>query len=279
MEKIQINLLLKCASCLAALMVFLLLQLLGKDKDRHVRLLRAYREMEGLITAGSRETGYYRKNKRWLEKKGAAFHFGKWVDPIRFLVFRLILGLTGLWIGLKWGAGYGLPAFLLLFFLPAWLVYYLNKRDNERLLPELKLMYHALEIQIKAGIYMTDALAECYGSVQDRRLRQALLELAGDIVMKADIYESLEKFQGKFDNRYVDSLCITIFQALESGQAVELLRDIGEQIKDMEETVLERKKAALDRRITFCQLGVLTVVLGLALYACVSYMFGAVTLF
>ena len=89
----------------------------------------------------------------------------------------------------------------------------------------------------------------------------------------------MEKFQGKFDNRYVDSLCITIFQALESGQAVELLRDIGEQIKDMEETVLERKKAALDRRITFCQLGVLTVVLGLALYACVSYMFGAVTLF
>ena len=97
--------------------------------------------------------------------------------------------------------------------------------------------------------------------------------------MKADIYDSLEKFQGKFDNRYVDSLCITIFQALESGQAIELLRDIGEQIKDMEETVLERKKAALDRSITFCQLGVLTVVLGLVVYACVSYMFGAATLF
>ena len=156
---------------------------------------------------------------------------------------------------------------------------YLNRRDNEKLLPELKLMYHALEIQIRAGIYITDAFAECYGSTRDKRLKQALLELAGYIVMKADIYDSLEKFQGKFDNRYVDSLCITIFQALESGQAIELLRDIVEQIKDMEETVLERKKAALDRRITFCQLGVLTVVLGLALYACVSYMFGAVTLF
>ncbi len=152
---------------------------------------------------------------------------------------------------------------------------YLNGRDNEKLLPELKLVYHALEIQIRAGVYVTDALAECYGSVQQERLRSALLELAGDIVMKADIYEALDRFQGKFDNRYIDSLCITILQALESGQALELLGDIGEQIKDMEETVLERKKAALDRSITFYQLGVLAVVLGIALYACVTYMFGA----
>ena len=73
----------------------------------------------------------------------------------------------------------------------------------------------------------------------------------------------------------MDSLCITILQALESGQAVELLGDIGEQIKDMEETVLARKKAALERSITFYQLGILIAVLGIALYACVTYMFGA----
>ena len=85
----------------------------------------------------------------------------------------------------------------------------------------------------------------------------------------------MDRFQQKFDNRYVDSLCITLLQALESGQALELLSDIGEQIKDMEAGVLERKKNALDRSITFYQLGVLAVVLGLALYACVVYMFGA----
>ena len=98
-----------------------------------------------------------------------------------------------------------------------------------------------------------------------------------EIVIKADIYEALDRFQGKFDNRYIDSLCITMLQALESGQALELLADIGEQIKDMEETVLERKKGRLERSITFYQLGILVVVLGIALYACVTYMFGAVT--
>lgn len=93
--------------------------------------------------------------------------------------------------------------------------------------------------------------------------------------MKADIYEALDRFQNRFDNRYVDSLCITILQALESGQALALLGDISEQIKDMEETVLERRKGALDRSITFYQLGVLTIVLGIALYACTTYLFGA----
>lgn len=73
----------------------------------------------------------------------------------------------------------------------------------------------------------------------------------------------------------MDSLCIILLQALESGQAVELLGDIGEQIKDMEETVLKRRKSALDRSITFYQLGILAVVLAIALYACVTYMFGA----
>lgn len=122
---------------------------------------------------------------------------------------------------------------------------------------------------------MTDALAECYGNVQEKRLRAALLELAGDIVMRADIYDAINNFQEKFDNRHIDSLCIIVLQALESGQAVELLGDMGEQIKDMEGQVLERKKGKLDRSITFYQLCVLTVVLTIALYACMISMFTA----
>ena len=150
-----------------------------------------------------------------------------------------------------------------------------NKRDNNRMLPEIKLIYHALEIQIKAGVYVTDALTECYGSVRQPRLGQALLDLAGQIVMQSDIYEALDCFQKKFDNRHVDSLCITILQACESGQAVELLGDIGEQLKDMEAAVMNSKKSSLDRSITFYQLGILVAVMIVIVYACVSYLFSA----
>ncbi len=238
-------------------------------------VLQACEEFTGLLREKNQKSEWYQRTEAWLNKNGASFHYGKWIHPTGYLSLRILLALMGLLVVSGIAMGYGILIAIILFFLPGWMLTYLNRQDNLKLLPEIKLVYHALEIQIRAGVYVTDALAECYGSVQDKRLRQALLDLAGDIVMKADIYQALERFQGKFDNRYVDSLCITILQALESGQAVELLGDIAEQIKDMEATVMERKKAALDRSITFYQLGVLAAVMGIVLYACITHMYSS----
>lgn len=279
MEETQMRIVITAVSAVTAAEVFLALRMLVKDGRRQKMLLKAYYEISGLLREKGRSSTYYQRATRWLLKNGASCHCGKWVEPVRFLACCMVFGLAGVLACAPFGAVYGAAAFFLLAFLPVLLLRHLNKKDNEKLLPELKLVYHALEIQIRAGVYVTDALAECYGNVQEKRLRQALLELAGDIVMKADVHDSLERFQGKFSNSHIDSLCIIILQALESGQAVELLRDIGEQIKDMESALMERKKAALDRKITFCQLGVLTVVLGIALFLCVSYMFGTAAIF
>lgn len=256
-------------------LVFVLVRLLCGERRSHWRLLTTYQELSGMLKERGRETEWYQRKERWLSQNGGTFHYGNKMTPARYLAARLFLAALGMTVigAVSWE--WGMAACIFLYFLPVWLLIYMNNRDNERLLPELKLVFHALEIQIRAGVYVMDALAECYGGVREKRLRKALLELAGDIVMKADAYDALDKFQQKFDNRYVDSLCITILQALESGQAVELLGDIGEQIKDMEETVLARKKGALDRSVTFYQLGILAVVLAIALYACVTYMFGA----
>lgn len=257
-----------------AVLVFALLLLLSVQHPPDM-ILHAYEEFTGLLREKNRESNWYRRTEIWLSKNGAAFHYGKWLNPTGYLALRIVLALLGLLAVSGISVGYGVLVSMILFFLPVWMLTYLNRKDNLSLLPEIKLVYHALEIQIRAGVYVTDALAECYGSVQDRRLRQSLLDLAGDIVMKSDIYEALERFQGKFDNRYIDALCITILQALESGQAVELLGDISEQIKDMETTVMERKKGALDRSITFYQLGVLAAVMGVVLYACITHMYSA----
>lgn len=259
---------------IAALLLFLLFCRLLKRYPEAL-VLKAYEEFTGLLRAGQKESNWYQKTQQRLCRKGASFHFGSFMSPTWFLFFKLVPSLVTLLVLSGVSAGYGLLGMVLCFFLPDMLLLHMNNRDNISLLPEIKLVYHALEIQIRAGVYVTDALTECYGSVQNRRLRQALLDLAGDIVMKADIYQALDGFQKKFDNRYIDSLCITILQALESGHAVELLADISEQVKDMEQMVLERKKAALDRSITFYQLGVLAVVLGIVLYACVTHMFSA----
>lgn len=263
----------KILSACVGMLLFALMCLLRREYHPRGRLLRAYHELSGLLQERGRQNGWYRRREKWLVKNGAAFHYGKHVEPIRLLAVQSVMAALG--GGILGGRSviFAMFAAAMLFCLPSGLLVYLNRQDNRRLLPELKLVYHAMEIQIRAGVYVTDALAECYGAVHERRLRAALLTLAGDIVMKADICDALSSFQEKFDNRHVDSLCIIVLQALESGQAVELLNDIGEQLKDMEAVLMEQKKGKLDRTITLYQLCVLAVVLGIALYACVSYMF------
>lgn len=269
---------LKTAAGVVSLLVFVLMLRLSVRRPGQ-RILKACEEFKGLLQEKEQESAWHQNTLGWLHRNGAAFHYGRWVNPIRFLTLRIVLAVIGLLIGGEFAFGYGLVLAVVLYWLPGWLLVYLNSRDNIRLLPEIKLIYHALEIQIRAGVYVTDALAECYGSVTECRLQAALLDLAGDIVMKADIYGALEQFQGKFDNRYIDSLCITILQACESGQAVELLGDIGEQLKDMETVVMNRKKSSLDRSITFYQLAILGAVLLVIIYSCVSHMFQAASSF
>lgn len=217
----------------------------------------------------------YGKLQDYLQQNGAEFHFGSWIGPISFVALRLVSGGIGLLLGSRYQLWVGVILAVIGYWIPDMLLNRLNGKDNEKLLPEIKLVYNAIAMQIKAGVYVTDALAECYGSVQGRRLREALMTLSSDIAMNADIEEALYRFQGKFDNRYIDALCITVLQALESGQAVELLNDIAEQIKDMEVSLMSRKKSNLDRSITFYQLGILSAVLVVVLYACVSHMMSA----
>lgn len=258
----------------AAVLLFIWMLEIGRRRP-YRKVLRASEEFRGYLVSRSKGTGWYQRTEEWLCRKGAAFHFGGRLQPLSWLALRLLLAFAGFVIGLQYVLWTGVLAAAAFYFLPVLLVQYLNSRDNERMLPELKFIYHGLEIQIRAGVYMTDALTECYAGVQDVRLRQALLDLAGAVTVKADVHDALNHFQSCFDNRYIDALCITLMQAMESGQAVELLSDIAEQVKDMEMAVLGRRKGALDRSVTFYQLGILAAMLGIVLYACVTQMFAA----
>lgn len=253
------------------LMIVLLFSLIRIHPEK--RILRMYDTLSGLLREKSRKSSWYHRQQKWLLRNGAGFHYGKKVQPIGFLAMRIVGALICFALVGELHLEYGILGGVGCWFLPVILLEYCNRRDNERMLGDIKLIYHTLAMQIRAGIHVTDALSECYNGIKEERLYNGLLELAGDVAMKGDVFRALEEFQSKFDNRYIDSLCITILQALESGQAVELLSDIAEQVKDMESLILERKKSRLDRNLAFYQLGILAVVLCVALYVCVGYMF------
>ena len=242
-------------------------------------VLHACEEVAGMLRENRGYENWITGTEKKLRKNGAEFHYGKKITPVKYLCGRLLLAFVGALSVGSIGWGYGLLSAVVLYYLPELLLLYLNRMDNRKMLPEIQLIYQALEVQILAGVYVTDALTECCQSVQTQRLQQALMELSGDIVMQSDLVTALSDFQQKFDNRQIDALCITLIQAGESGQAVDLLKDMGEQLKDMELAVLQQQKSALDRSITFYQLGMLGTVLGIILYACVGYMFRAAVQF
>ena len=242
-------------------------------------VLRACEELAGMLRETRGYENWITRTEKGLRKNGAEFHYGRKITPVKYLLGRLGIAFAAALSAGSIGWGYGLLAAAVLYYVPELLLLYLNRKDNRKMLPEIQLIYQALEVQILAGVYVTDALTECCQSVRTPRLQQALMELSGDIVMQSDLVAALSDFQQKFDNRQIDALCITLIQAGESGQAVDLLKDMGEQLKDMELAVLQQQKSALDRSITFYQLGMLGTVLGIILYACVGYMFRAAVQF
>lgn len=260
---------------LIAVMTFGMVMIVAVTCRPAVILLQTYEEIGRNLRKCRNGLLDYNRLKGFLDRNGAEFHFGKWIGPINYTAIRLVLGGLGMLLGSFHEIWLGVILAVLFFVLPDMMLTWINGRDNEQMLPELKLVYNAIAMQVKSGVHVTDALAECYGSVQQGRLREALHTLSGDIVMQADVEKALERFQGRFENRYVDALCIAVLQALESGQAVDILSDIAEQMKDMEVTIMSRKKSSLDRSITFYQLGILSAILVVVLYACVTHMMAA----
>lgn len=158
-------------------LLFLLLIFLYKNHHPEQLILRKYDEFAGLIREKSRNTVWYARQVEWLKRNGGSFHYGKWVNPLSFLTMQIVVAAVVLWGIGTWKIEYGLLGGCVAYGVPVWLLLYLNKQDNIKMLPEIKLIYHALEIQIRAGVYVTDALAECYGSVKHKRLRLSLIHI------------------------------------------------------------------------------------------------------
>ena len=127
-----------------------------------------------------------------------------------------------------------------------------NNSDNNKITSDLQIIYDALSVQIKGGVYIINALCEDYALVnRSKRLKVALMEMSGEMMMTSDVKKVITNFQHKFSNSYIDSLCVAIIQVLDSGEAVELLGDISEQLKSFQNAALMRKKQELDRALTF----------------------------
>lgn len=237
-------------------------------------VVRTYERINNRLSEQKSGIFDYERIRRFLMANGAHFYYGRWLNPTSYVLVRLLCSVGMFFLGIQFHWILAILGTILGFMLPQLYIYRRNKKDNRALLSQIQTLYIALMVQIKAGVYITDALSECYQSFSKGRLRAALEEMTAEVYINKSFEDVINHLNEKFNNIYIDSLCVILLQAQETGQAVELLGDMTEQLKDMKAAELLHKKEALNRTVTFCYLGMIAAVLGVILYACVTEIYG-----
>lgn len=124
---------------------------------------------------------------------------------------------------------------------------YLDKKDNDKIADDVRIILAAMRVQGSANIYITDILQECYYEIQNKRLKAALLEFTGDIRAKKDIGYTVDLLGSKFNNKYIDSLCVVIKQQLKSGKSENMLEYINKQMLSMQKEMIVRDKRLVEQ--------------------------------
>lgn len=209
----------------------------------------------------------YYEIKAFLDKNGASYVIGALAEPVKYLGLCILLFMLGLMVGASVNLAAALLAGAIAAALPGMLILFYNHTYNEKLLGDIRMTYQFIAIQTGAGVYISDALLECRDSVEDKRFHNALAALSNEIAAGYNISGALSVFEESFDNPYIDTLCIIIRQSLESGRSVDLLKDVTEQLKEVEENILYKKQEQLSRKIGLVQILFLTGACTLFLYA------------
>lgn len=218
----------------------------------------------------------YEATKEMLEKNGVTETFG-FINPINYQICRVILGIVLVVLGSELlrmlGFPYPLAAVLLLplgFPLGNAIVKWMNQIDNDEMLPDIRKIYDTLKIQSKAGMFLTESLMEVYRVVTHKRLKKALLELNGQLYVKNQIVEAINTFNGKFNNEYIDMLCVTIKQAEQSGQSVRVLNDISNQLVAVQKQIHKKEEDSLNRRLLVAQMMIFVSIMMIVLTMLIS---------
>lgn len=193
---------------------------------------------------------------------------GKDTTPTKFILIKIGFALLFMLVGLREVNILVAAALSVLgFFIPDYLVKNANDKENEEVLSNLKRVYDTLRIQTKAGVHINDALSECYLVASTERLKDALLTLSSALKANKDIEVSIQEFNSKFKNSYIDTFCIIITQGLESGKTVQVLEDLSEQISDIEESMYIKEEDKVDSKLGRLQFYIFIGVIAVVIYA------------
>lgn len=201
----------------------------------------------------------YNEKQVYLSRMGINYTVGRMVLPEEYFLFKVTLALAMcIFCSVLFGV-VGIMIGITSYFLPDMFFTIKNKNDNKHILKEIKSIYDTIQIKTQGGMFLTSAIVECYKNTRNRRLKKALYEMSGQIIAKNDLSETIDAFNLKFKNKYIDNLCIILKQALDSGKTVEIMQSIQDQLADMQDAVNLQIKNRLSTKVTVIMLLIFAV--------------------
>lgn len=233
-------------------------------------------QMDRLLAASGKQMKgnkkRYEERKVYLSRIGAGYLVGRTVLPEEYLLIQISSALAACFLeGVLFGK-VGLLGAVVGFFLPGLFLTIKNSRDNKRILRDVKGIYDTIQIKTQGGMFLTSAITECYKNTRNRRLKKALYEMSGQIIAKNDITETIDTFNMKFKNPYIDNLCIILKQSLDSGKTVEIMESIQDQLTDMQNAVNLQIRNRLNAKVLFVQMLLYLIIVAF----CISTAFVAI---
>lgn len=212
------------------------------------------------------EKGYfsYERIEQYLKKNGSPLN----LTPYSFIQYKVILSVLTLFaITKEFNIFFGLIGSIIGFFLLDILIDISNSSDNDKIISDLSNIYDSLRIQTKAGVFITNALGECYLIAENKRLKKALSELNAELILNKNLERGIEEFNSKFNNNHIDLFCMTILQSAKSGKASETLSDLSEQIKEIDKSISSQKKNKISRKNTLIEMLIFIDILAILLFS------------
>lgn len=235
---------------LILILIFFICAYFYRSRDVKADYLKFRKKTIESILSNSDRSVTYLGTYSYLLSHGATFYVGTWVTPFDYVLCRILLAIAFLLFGLIFHPVAGLLFAVLGFALPKLLLDLKNKDDNASMLDELAQVYATVSLQVKSGVWIGNALHECYLITRQPRLKQALWELSKEVESSIDLSKAAEHFREKFENSYIDTFSKSLEQSLQTGNAAKNFSDISKQLNSINDAIYKKEEGHVNSMMT-----------------------------
>ena len=215
----------------------------------------------------------YKRYQMYLSKKGVNYMFGRIIDPVEWVMAKL---LSSLILGATLWLLSGSPVLIAVgvvagFKMPDIIINASNSHDNKKMLNDVRLLLETLKLKTESGVFLTDTLNRCYRVVSSSRLKKALLEFTTEVKVKNDVTSALSNFEMKFDNKYIINFAGVIRLSFESGDSLNAIDNISKQMTAVQKALDVEEQTKLDAKIQFVQVIILLEIMIIVAYGMLRF--------